>query len=121
MFSGKYPEKTVEMMHKICCESEAAMFHRVVFDELRLLTPKPTETLLTTAIAAVDAAFSQNAAAIMCLTTTGRYLSIEFILRLLEMFMVYRAIPIIAFPRVRTIYVYMCVCVICASMCCVRS
>ena len=69
---GKYPEKTVEMMHKICCESEAAMFHRVVFDELRLLTPKPTETLLTTAIAAVDAAFSQNAAAIMCLTTTGR-------------------------------------------------
>ena len=74
LFSGKYPEKTVEMMHKICCESEAAMFHRVVFDELRLLTPKPTETLLTTAIAAVDAAFSQNAAAIMCLTTTGRYL-----------------------------------------------
>lgn len=48
------------------------MFHRVVFDELRLLTPKPTETLTTTAIAAVDAAFSQSAAAIICLTTTGR-------------------------------------------------
>ena len=62
------------MMHKICCEAEAAMFHRVVFDELRLLTPKPTETLTTTSIAAVDAAFAQNAAAIICLTTTGRYI-----------------------------------------------
>lgn len=70
--SGKYPVETVKMMHKICCEAEAAMFHRVVFDELRLLTPKPTETLKTTSIAAVDAAFSQSAAAIICLTTTGR-------------------------------------------------
>ena len=75
LFPGKYPENTVEMMHKICYESEAVMFHRVVFDELRLLTPKPTVTLLTMTIAAVDAAFSQNAAAIMCLTTTeGTYI-----------------------------------------------
>ena len=59
-------------MHRICCEAEAAMFHRVTFDELRLLTPKPTETMITTAIAAVDAAFAQSAAAIICLTTTGR-------------------------------------------------
>lgn len=69
---GKYPVEAVEIMHKICCEAEAAMFHRVVFDDLRLLTPKPTETTVTTAIAAVDASFSQNAAAIICLTTTGR-------------------------------------------------
>ena len=79
------------MMHKICCESEAAMFHRVVFDELRLLTPKPTETLLTAAIAAVDAAFSQNAAAIMYY---WKVLTCEFILKLLE------------------IILYMCVCTI---------
>ena len=69
---GRYPVLTVQMMHKICCEAEAAMFHRVVFDELRLLTPKPTETGITTAIASVDAAFSQNSAAIVCLTTTGK-------------------------------------------------
>ncbi|XP_003382927.1 PREDICTED: pyruvate kinase PKM-like [Amphimedon queenslandica] len=69
---GKYPVEAVDIMHRICCEAESAMFHRVVFDELRLLTPKPTETLTTTAIAAVDAAFSQSAAAIICLTTTGR-------------------------------------------------
>ena len=83
LFSGKYPVETVEMMRKICCESEAAIFHRVVFDELRLLTPTPTETVVTTAIAAVDAAFSQNAVAILCLTTTGRYFT-ELIWRLLE-------------------------------------
>ena len=61
------------IMSKVCLEAEAAMFHRVVFDELRHLTPKPTPTVTTTAIAAVDAAFQQNAAAIITLTTTGRY------------------------------------------------
>lgn len=70
--TGKYPVEAVDIMHRICCEAEAAMFHRVTFDELRLLTPKPTETMITTAIAAVDAAFAQSAAAIICLTTTGR-------------------------------------------------
>ena len=60
-------------MSKVCLEAEAAMFHRVVFDELRHLTQKPTPTVTTTAIAAVDASFQQNAAAIITLTTTGRY------------------------------------------------
>lgn len=69
---GKYPVETVCMMARICLEAEAAKFHRVVFDELRTLTPKPTETSLTTAIASVDAAFAQAAAAIICLTTTGK-------------------------------------------------
>lgn len=64
--------EAVEIMRKVCLEAEAAMFHRVVFDELRLLTPKPTLTVVTAAIAAVDAAFQQNAAAIITLTTTGR-------------------------------------------------
>lgn len=70
--AGKYPVEAVEIMRKVCLEAEAAMFHRVVFDELRLLTPKPTLTVVTAAIAAVDAAFQQNAAAIITLTTTGR-------------------------------------------------
>ena len=65
--------KTVAIMSKVCREAEAAMFHRVVFDELRHLTPKPTPTVTTAAIAAVDASFQQNAAAIITLTTTGRY------------------------------------------------
>lgn len=69
---GKYPVEAVKMMNKICLEAEAAMFHRVMYNELRDLTRTPTPTTTTTAIAAVDASFSQNCAAIICLTTTGR-------------------------------------------------
>ncbi|XP_065886442.1 pyruvate kinase PKM-like isoform X2 [Dysidea avara] len=69
---GKYPVEAVRMMSSVCLEAEAAMFHRVMYHELRDLTPTPTPTTTTTAIAAVDASFSQNCAAIICLTTTGR-------------------------------------------------
>ena len=65
---GKYPVEAVAIMSKVCLEAEAAMFHRVVFDELRHLTPKPTLTVTTAAIAAVDASFQQNAAAIITMT-----------------------------------------------------
>ena len=34
-------------------------------------------------------------------------------------YLVFMAIPIISFPRVRTIYIYIYVCVTCASMCCI--
>ena len=70
---GKYPVEAVQIMNKICLEAEAAMFHRVMYNELRDLTPTPTPTTTTTSIAAVDASFSQNCAAIICLTTTGRW------------------------------------------------
>jgi pyruvate kinase len=69
---GRYPLQAVTIMSKIALEAEAALFHRNRFDELRRLTPKPTTTVQTTAIAAVDASFAQNAAAIITLTTTGR-------------------------------------------------
>ena len=71
--SGDYPLEAVTIMVKIALEAEAAVFHRNRFNELRLLTPKPTTTVQTTSIAAVDASFAQNAAAIITLTTTGRY------------------------------------------------
>ena len=70
---GKYPVEAVKMMNKVCLEAEAAMFHRVMYNELCGLTSTPTSTTTTTAIAAVDASFSQNCAAIICLTTTGRW------------------------------------------------
>ena len=70
------------MMSKICLEAEAAMFHRVIYNELRDLTPTPTPTTTTTAIAAVDASFSQNCAAIICLTTTGRWATIRILIPL---------------------------------------
>ena len=68
---GKYPVEAVAIMSKICLEAESAMFHNNVFDELRSLTPKPSPTVQTIAIASVDAAFQQNASAIITLTTTG--------------------------------------------------
>ena len=61
------------MMDKVCLEAEAAMSHHVMYNELCGLTSTPTSTTTTTAIAAVDASFSQNCAAIICLTTTGRW------------------------------------------------
>ena len=69
---GKYPVEAVTIMSKIALEAEVAMFHHYRFDEIRHLTPKPTTTVQTTAIAAVEASFSQNAAAIITLTMTGR-------------------------------------------------
>ena len=69
---GKYPVEAVHMMASVCREAEVAMFHQLVFTEIRDNTPTPTETGETIAIAAVNAAYSQNAGAIICLTTTGR-------------------------------------------------
>ena len=72
LISGKYPAEAVAIMSQICLEAEAAMFHSVVFGELRSLTRTPTMTVQTIAIAAVDASFQQNAAAIITLTTSGK-------------------------------------------------
>lgn len=68
---GKYPIKAVEVMHKICCEAEAAMYHRQFFNEMRQLVETPVSIPETVAIAAVDASFKQNCAAIICMSHTG--------------------------------------------------
>jgi len=69
---GLYPVKAVEMMHSIACEAEAAIHHRQLFDELRSLTPLPTENTRTVALAAVEASVNCFAAAIITLTMSGR-------------------------------------------------
>ena len=74
--TGKYPVEAVAVMSRICQEAEAAMFHTAKFNELRSLTHIPSPTVTTIAIAAVDASFQQNAAAIVTLTTTGRYVCV---------------------------------------------
>ena len=60
------------MMASVCREAEAAMFHRIKFNDLIRTVPVPSVTGETLAIAAVNAAYQQNAGAIICLTTTGR-------------------------------------------------
>ena len=58
-------------MNKICCEAEAAMYHRQFFNEMRQLVKSPVAIPETVAIAAVDASFKQTCAAIICMTHTG--------------------------------------------------
>jgi len=69
---GEYPIESLKIMHYICKEAESAVFHSKFMEELLKLTPKPTDSAHTVAIAAVSAAVSCRASAIILLTTTGR-------------------------------------------------
>lgn len=69
---GSYPVQAVETMRRIACEAESAVYHRQLFDELRMLTPRPTDITRTTALAAVEASVNCLAAAIITLSNTGR-------------------------------------------------
>lgn len=69
---GKYPVKSVRMMHNIIREAESAVFHRQMFEELTREVELPSSPSLTTAIAAVEASYKCLAGAIIVLTKTGR-------------------------------------------------
>ncbi|KJH46612.1 pyruvate kinase [Dictyocaulus viviparus] len=69
---GDYPIEALKMMHFICKEAEAAMYHRRFFEELLMNTPRPTDMTQTIAIAATNAAINCHASAILLITTTGR-------------------------------------------------
>jgi pyruvate kinase len=88
---GDYPIDSLKIMHFICKEAEAAVYHTKFFEELLRSTPRPTDTANTIAIAATSAAVSCCASAIILVTTTGR--SAEYCSR-------YRPpVPIIAVSR----------------------
>ena len=69
---GKYPVEAVTMMNKVCLEAEATLFCRTKFEERCKLTPEHITTVETAAIAAVNASYQQNAAAIITVTASGR-------------------------------------------------
>ncbi|GJJ08864.1 hypothetical protein Clacol_003084 [Clathrus columnatus] len=68
---GSYPVQSVAMMAETCLLAERAICYSPLFDELRNLQKRPTETVETVAMAAVAAAFEQNAGALLVLSTSG--------------------------------------------------
>ncbi|KAJ3636356.1 hypothetical protein Zmor_004515 [Zophobas morio] len=72
---GKYPVEAIQMMAKTCREAESAFHSRLYFDDLRM-TRGPIEGAVTSiaetiAVAAVQASFELNFAAIIVLSTSG--------------------------------------------------
>lgn len=61
---------------QIAREAEAAIYHKQLFEELRMLTPRPTDVTHTTALAAVEAAVNCMAACIVVITSSGRSVSV---------------------------------------------
>ena len=68
---GNYPVEAVSMMHNTCLTAEKAIAYPQLFNELRSLAKKPTATTETCAVAAVSAAYEQDAKAIVVLSTSG--------------------------------------------------
>lgn len=68
---GKYPIEAVRMMAETAFLAESAISYTGLFDQLRQLTPRPTETAETLAMSAVAAAIEQDAGAIVVLSTSG--------------------------------------------------
>jgi pyruvate kinase len=66
---GAYPLESVAMMHETVLLAETAIFYPALFNELRTLTPTPTETTETVCCAAVSASLEQDAKAIIVITT----------------------------------------------------
>ncbi|KAI0053361.1 pyruvate kinase [Auriscalpium vulgare] len=68
---GSYPIQSVLLMAETCLLAEAAICYPPLYDELRNVQSRPTQTSETVALAAVAAAAEQNAAAILVLSTSG--------------------------------------------------
>ncbi|KAJ4002420.1 pyruvate kinase [Lentinula boryana] len=68
---GSYPIQAVLMMAETCLLAEYAICYPPLYDEIRSIQPRPTETTETVALAAVTAASEQNASAILVLSTSG--------------------------------------------------
>uniref|UniRef100_O94122 Pyruvate kinase n=1 Tax=Agaricus bisporus TaxID=5341 RepID=KPYK_AGABI len=68
---GSYPVQSVLMMAETCLLAETAICYPPLYDDLRAVQARPTETAETVAIAAVAAAAEQDAKALLVLSTSG--------------------------------------------------
>ena len=65
---------TVQVMAETCFLAESTICYPPLFNELRALTPRPTATTETVAMAAVAASHEQNASAILVMSTRYAHL-----------------------------------------------
>ncbi|KAF8078731.1 pyruvate kinase [Lyophyllum atratum] len=68
---GQYPIQSVLMMAETCLLAESAICYPPLYEEIRSIQTRPTETVETVAIASVAAASEQGASAIIVLSTSG--------------------------------------------------
>ena len=76
---GSYPIESVALMAETVLLAEQTIFYPNLFNEIRLLTPRPTPTTETVCCAAVSAQLEQDAKAIIVITTRSHTPSIPFI------------------------------------------
>lgn len=69
---GDYPLECVRTMANICKEAEAAIWQKQIFTDLSMQARAPIGAAHSVAIASVEAASKCLAAAIICITTSGR-------------------------------------------------
>ncbi|MBZ3883414.1 Pyruvate kinase PKM, partial [Sciurus carolinensis] len=69
---GDYPLEAVRMQHLIAREAEAAMFHRLLFEELVRASYHSSDPMEAMAMGSVEASFKCLAAALIVLTESGR-------------------------------------------------
>jgi len=63
---------TVTQITTVCKEAEPAIFQRQLFSELVFSVPTPNESIFSLCMSTVQASMKSSAAAIICLTTSGR-------------------------------------------------
>jgi pyruvate kinase len=66
---GSYPIESVTLMAETVLLAEQTIFYPNLFNEIRLLTPRPTGTTETVCCAAVSASMEEDAKAIIVITT----------------------------------------------------
>lgn len=70
--STTFSTRTLQDIDIICKEAEAAVYQKVKFTEIKDSLRLPMEPIYSLAISVLETALKTNAAAIICLTSSGR-------------------------------------------------
>lgn len=67
-----FSNNSLLIIDAVCKEAEAAIHQRVIFREIKDYLKMPMEAIYSLAISVLETSFKSNAAAIICLTASGR-------------------------------------------------